>query len=281
LCMCRAGEARDGALLVALVVLGVGELVSSVAPSFVDSSAVDSASGVSLACGLLVAGLFAAVAFVPSGARRRARRGTVAGFGLVAVAIVAATVAIVVGHPVALGLDVLAGAVLVVAGIGFVAGAGGGGRQGALLAGASLLLAGVRLQYLVSRLVVADAVTPANVLLLVACGLLVAVALGRYAAMRQEVVRAALGAERERIARDLHDGLAQDLAFIAAYGQRLSGELGPDHPVIVAAARALAASRGVLMDLSRSTALSTAGAAGARGERVRDARTTLDQAAIG
>ncbi len=53
---------------------------------------------------------------------------------------------------------------------------------------------------------------------------------------RARVAEAAALAERRRVARDLHDGLAQDLAFIAAHGPALSEELGDDHPLVIAAA---------------------------------------------
>jgi signal transduction histidine kinase len=53
-----------------------------------------------------------------------------------------------------------------------------------------------------------------------------------------------------RVAQDLHDGLAQDLAFIAAHGARMASELGDEHPLTVAAKRALAVSRGTISDLS-------------------------------
>jgi signal transduction histidine kinase len=57
-------------------------------------------------------------------------------------------------------------------------------------------------------------------------------------------------AERRRVARDLHDGLAQDLAFIAAHGPRIAQEMGDDHPVVIAARRALAISRSTISELS-------------------------------
>jgi signal transduction histidine kinase len=96
--------------------------------------------------------------------------------------------------------------------------------------------------------------------LLAAHAILLVVAFRRDEQVRLDLQRSAVNEERLRIARDLHDGLAQDLAFIAAFGQQLVGELGPEHPVIVAAHRALAVSRGVIVDLSASDAPTTAAA---------------------
>ena len=66
-----------------------------------------------------------------------------------------------------------------------------------------------------------------------------------------------IGGDRAACELDLHDGLAQDLACIAAQGQRLGSELGPGHPLMIAARNALATSRGVIADLSASTAPTT------------------------
>jgi signal transduction histidine kinase len=85
-------------------------------------------------------------------------------------------------------------------------------------------------------------------------GMLGAWALGvqskREAELCRSVAVAAAAGERRRIARDLHDGLAQDLAFIAAHGDRLARELGTEHPLAIAARRALAVSRGAIAELS-------------------------------
>ena len=87
--------------------------------------------------------------------------------------------------------------------------------------------------------------------------MLLAAALRQEAAIRRAIAHAAAIEERRRIARDLHDGLAQDLAFIAAHGNRIANEAGEDHPLVIAARRALAVSRGAIADLSASEAPST------------------------
>jgi signal transduction histidine kinase len=70
----------------------------------------------------------------------------------------------------------------------------------------------------------------------------------------------ALNEERKRLARDLHDGLAQDLAFIAVCAQGLEPDLGSQHPLVIAARRALDASRGLTADLAARSAPTTGAA---------------------
>jgi signal transduction histidine kinase len=54
--------------------------------------------------------------------------------------------------------------------------------------------------------------------------------------------------------------MAQDLAFIATYAERLVQDFGTEHPLTVAARHALAAARGFITDLSASDAPNTASA---------------------
>lgn len=128
---------------------------------------------------------------------------------------------------------------------------------GSLLAGACFLLAAGRLQELAIPVVPANWITLREPLRLLAYGLLLTVSIHEYVRVRRLDEQAQLSAQRERIARDLHDGLVQDLAVIAMQGQRLAAGLGEDHPIMIAARRALAASRSTILDLSASTAPST------------------------
>ncbi len=79
----------------------------------------------------------------------------------------------------------------------------------------------------------------------------------RYDKLRRRQAYGEICSERERLAWDLHDGLAQDLACIAAQGQRLDCQLDPDHPLMVASRHALARVRGLIADLAASTAPTT------------------------
>jgi signal transduction histidine kinase len=87
--------------------------------------------------------------------------------------------------------------------------------------------------------------------------------LSRFRQKRQTdelLLERALNEERTRLARDLHDGLAQDLAFIAVSAQGLEPDLGSRHPLVIAARRALDASRGLMADLAARSAPTTGAA---------------------
>jgi signal transduction histidine kinase len=160
-------------------------------------------------------------------------------------------------HPVALGVQIASATVLVVAGLAFLVGSQRGQLEDRLLAGASFLLAAASLEYLAIPSVVTDWLTPGEGLRLAAYALVLVSAYARYMKARRHETRAALTSERERLARDLHDGLAQDLACIAIAGQQLDSQLGPEHPLMIATRRALAASRGAIADLTAGSAPTT------------------------
>jgi signal transduction histidine kinase len=125
-----------------------------------------------------------------------------------------------------------------------------GDRAAALLTGAMLLLAGGSLADLTTRALSPGRIGADEALRVLASALLLAAAVTFERRERRRLARSAALAERRRVARDLHDGLAQDLAFIAAHGRTISAEMGDDHPVVVAARRALAISRSAISELT-------------------------------
>jgi signal transduction histidine kinase len=128
-----------------------------------------------------------------------------------------------------------------------------------LVAAAVFLLASSRLQYMCSA-TGANSLTMAATVRLAAYAVLLTAAIRELTRARRDASAAELLAERRRIAHDLHDGLAQDLAFIASYAERLASGLGVEHPLTIASKRALAVSRGKIMDLTASSAPTTAAA---------------------
>jgi len=272
----RSGRLPDLLLLCALVSVALTDFVYCAAPALLGGTKAESGGGARLACELIVSTAFAAAAFAPGKLISRPSRRLIGVATLVGAAIVilpellehatgshwSASLQEVgirgaVDHPVQLALNGVAATVLIVSAFAFLRRAQHGDKQCALLAGASFLLAGARLQALAVPAVATNWVTPGEGLRLAAYALLLGSAYSEYAKARRAEALAAISSERERIARDLHDGLAQDLACIAAQGQRLGIELEPEHPLMVAARNALATSRGVIADLSASTAPTT------------------------
>ncbi len=86
----------------------------------------------------------------------------------------------------------------------------------------------------------------ADILKLLAYALILAGCFAELAIDRRKLIQRAAADERRRMARDMHDGLAQELAFIATHSQRL-GQVGDDATTVAnlkaAAERALHESR--------------------------------------
>ncbi|MBV9421307.1 MAG: hypothetical protein JOZ98_00210 [Solirubrobacterales bacterium] len=273
----RRGQLLDLLLLCALLAVSLADFVHSAAAWASGGVGLESDTGAGLDVQLIASLSFAAAAFAPRKAIPGVRGARVA-FAVAAGAgafMLAELLTPIVGsngdagaskdagiagaanHPVALAVHTVSAAILIVSALAFLIRSRPGAIERGLLAGASLLLAGASLQYLVMPVVAAEWVTPGGGLRLAAYALLLATACGRYAKTTRYEVHDAISSERERISRDLHDGLAQDLACIAAQGQRLGCELGPEHPLMVATRHALAAARGAIADLIASSAPST------------------------
>jgi signal transduction histidine kinase len=267
----------DLLLLSALLAVLLGDFVYRSAPALTGGVHFESRSGAELGWELIASMMLVAAALAPRKTIRNLDRGMVAlaVVGCLAIVMLGELLENVAGsarstlalrdagmtaatqHPIEIGVSVITAILLVVAGIVFLDSRRHARLEDRLLAGAAFLLAGAALQHLAMPLVATDWVTPREGLRLAAYLLVVASAFTRYSAARSHQTRAAISSERERIARDLHDGLAQDLACIVTQSQRLGVRLGPDHPLVLATRHALAASRGAITDLWASTAPST------------------------
>ena len=93
---------------------------------------------------------------------------------------------------------------------------------GRWLAGGAILLAATSLSHLGLPFPASQPVASRDAVRLLAFASLLAAAVRLELQLRKTAARAAAIAERRRVARDLHDGLAQDLALIAAHGARIA-----------------------------------------------------------
>ncbi|HEY5430938.1 MAG TPA: histidine kinase [Solirubrobacteraceae bacterium] len=268
----RSRQMRELLLLSALLTASLSDFGYWAGPALTGVRSPTSGAA-RLACELIGALAFAAAAFAPHKAiaerrRRLAKFATVLGVGSAVLGALLVQVILVDGgasaenagtvsaanHPVALGVHATSAAILAVAAFAFVAGSWRAESGNGLLAGGCLLLAGANLQFLAIPAVATDWVTPREGARLAAYAFLLGGVYLRYAKLRRYEAYVAICSERKRIACDLHDGLAQDLACIAAQGQRLGCELGPEHPLMLATRDALAMLRGTIADLTASTA---------------------------
>ena len=264
----------DLMLIGALAAVSLSDFAFSAIPAVTGYGAALAGTGANLGSEMLVAIAFAAVAFAPrtrveGSSRRPVTLAALAGVATVALgeliglaagggsASVAPHASGLAAAALSLAVAVASSATLLAAGIRFAWHGAGDDREAGLLAAAAFVLAAARLQYLAIPTIGGGWVTPRDGARLVAYALLLAVAVRKSAKARRSATRAAVTAERQRIARELHDGLAQDLAFIVAYSDRLASELGAEHQLTIAARRAFAASRGVMVDLAASTAPTT------------------------
>jgi len=123
-------------------------------------------------------------------------------------------------------------------------------RAAALMAIAMSVLAAATLSRLYVQSLHPARIGAGDELSLVGFALILATAVLLERRVRTQLAKSAALAERRRVARDLHDGLAQDLAFIAAHGPSMAQTIGGEHPMVVAARRALAISRDAISELS-------------------------------
>jgi signal transduction histidine kinase len=275
----RTGGLMDVVLGSALAMFGMANLAFAAVPTIVSPDSLGtSATWGALASRVLAAGVFAAAPFVPDRVDARPRRTLVA--ALLVVAAVLATIALVVWatpspDPVGIGAaDAPAegGApseaahpalrlVQLTATLLFVVAAAGFARRAARtadeltrwLAPASALAAFSAFNYFLFPSLYSAWVSTGDMLRL-GFYLLVLVAVAReIGAYQREHAEAAVLEERRRIARELHDGLAQELAFIAVQSRSLADGKPNDslRRIASAAGRALDEARLAISALTR------------------------------
>jgi len=256
---------RDLQLAAAALVLGLINLVIFAVPAALNLRDGAYFGAAQLWGRLFMGGMFAAAAFMPADwlvTRRRHPLGIVTALsaaglamaglgGLTAGSLGANSLAITSGRPLLVALVVVEAALLAYAAVGFIQ------RQHAeedgvagVVAFALILLAGASFANLLAGSLVPGRLGANEALRTLAFALILFAAVVRERHVNARISKATALAERRRVARDLHDGIAQDLAFIAAHGPRFVEELGDDHPVVIAAKRALAISRSTISELS-------------------------------
>ncbi len=267
---------RDLLLLGGLLVLALSDVSFYAFPAALDVQSGGPYVAAFLFANLFVAATFAAAAVVPSDRVVAGNHafGTVAGISTIAVGIaiigglllrnqlVSAATGPVAGlgnslrHPLAVFLVLVGGGLSGQAMVSFARSARTDHNGIAyLLTGASILMAAARLYSLALPSLPFDWIAPGEALSLVSAALIFAAVVRQEVQMRMRLAQAAVMEERRRVARDLHDGLAQDLAVIAAHRILIAEQFGAGHPLAVAASRALAISRGTITELTDSTAV--------------------------
>jgi signal transduction histidine kinase len=218
---------------------------------------------------LLVAVVLAVAALAPAHVLDRVGRRTAGAMGLSLLVLPLALVAIAAGNAAGASAApeppwrdpayVAAALLALVAGAAFAARAVRGGAElWTWIAGAVVLFAGSSLDAALDSGVSPNWITTCDVLRYAAAALVLGGALRQLGSHPSRAARRAVSQERRRIARDLHDGLAQELAFIVAQAPRMAG--AGDDPATAqlaeAAASALEESRlaiGLLGDESEES----------------------------
>jgi signal transduction histidine kinase len=263
------------ALFLALFALAVADLLRIVGPS---PAAVDPdpvSVWLPLWVQVFASILLAAAAFAPGRPIPAAGRGRATILLALAGLAAAGIGALVLGPHLAVGIDPqvspaasgsprlagspgLLGAQLVVMALAFTASLGFTARAGrdndellAWFALAATISGFSRLNYFLFPSIYTGWVYTGDFLRVIAYLLILVGVMRQIALFQRRARQAAVLEERGRIARDLHDSLGQDLAFIAMRASSLAGDDPRIRQINQAAEQALSSSRGVISSLSR------------------------------
>jgi signal transduction histidine kinase len=175
-----------------------------------------------------------------------------------------------VGEPSLLATQIVGLVLYAIAAVGFTTRAEATGDElMRWFAAAATVAAFARLNYFLFPSLYSEWVYAGDILRVAFYVLILAGTLREIAAYQRELAELAVHRERRRIARDLHDGLAQDLAFIGAQARRLPAEDGsPATQIAVAAERALDESRHAIATLARQVDASLASTVSQSAEEV-------------
>ncbi len=275
----RTLELRDLVFTTALFVLAMANLAFSTVPAIAGLEATAFATWAPVASRLIGAVLMAAAAFAPARAIHRPGReaGRWLGTCAIVLALIGAIVGalsdslpaaiapgiapesssrpLIVGNPVVLGLQLVAMLLFGLAAIGFAKrSAATGDRFIHWVAVGATLAAFARLNYFLYPSLYTEWFYTGDALRL---GFFLALLAGGVTELRstqRALAESAVLDERRRVARDVHDGIAQDLAFIIQHGRRLAQREGAPKGVgllVTAAENALDESRHAIAALAR------------------------------
>jgi signal transduction histidine kinase len=264
-CLLYARARAGGRGRVLTMAWGVGLFVAveaalSLLPAIVSQQVDGALLEVDALARLLIGVVLAVAALAPARLIDRAGRRTAYAMGAAVLAILTALIVIVALHrvdpsaalaaaspPAGQAATYLAAAlVAIVAGAAFAVRAARDATElAAWIAAAVVLLGGAHLAAAINPVPSPQWITTGDLLRCAAALILLAGALRQRGGYLTAAARRAVAEERRRIARVLHDGLAQELAYIAAHAPRLAA--GSDDP----AAPRLAAAAASALDESR------------------------------
>ena len=248
----RAYSRTDLILAASLVLLSATNLFFSLIPAIVDEQPGPFATWAPVVGRFLGAAGFAAAALVADGRIAKPRQALIRAFLAVAATIILIAIAaavfadnlpqgvdpdlspensdrpLIVGHEVVLGVQLVALFLYAAATFGFVQRAERE-RDGLLLwvAISTALSAIARLNYFLFPSLYSEWVYVGDVLRLAAYVALLIGVSRELLTYQRRAADAAVFEERRRLARELHDGLAQELAFLRSEGARLTGTSDP------------------------------------------------------